>query len=540
MTTIPRIILNNLSFHLEETPVSFERINLSFEAKKYGVVGPNGVGKSTFLKLLLGVLTPDVGSINTSGHIMDVPQLYAAKETQEKISHALGVDEILEASARIQSGQLEENDFERMMNHWDIEKRIEAALTRLNICPVDLDAPFSTLSGGQKTKILLAKTLIFPSDFLILDEPTNNLDKASRYILYDYIENTEQSAIIVSHDRTLLNKLDRIIEINTKNIEVYGGHYDFYHEQKIIKQRALEQAIQTQTEILNKSKKTIQTRMERHQQNESRSYKARAKEIKGCGSYNKIEFKSKQGRAENTNRRMRGEAVRKLDSVNQNLEAVREKQEVQEKINLSLLKTHVPNSKIILEIESLGFSYHDFESAPLIKNFNFKIMGPERVAITGPNGCGKSSLIQLIKGDLNPNRGLIKLGTTRIAYLDQKICFLESDLTLVENFLKLNPDSKTFDAYSALAAFKFRNKEAEKKVSCLSGGERMRAGLAITLMSTCPPQLLILDEPTNHLDLESIEAIEEALVQYQGAILAVSHDEAFLENINIERSIDLS
>lgn len=537
MTTTPRIILNNLSFYLEETPVFFERINLSFEAKKYGVVGPNGVGKSTFLKLLLGVLTPDTGSINTSGHIMDVPQLYAAKET---ISHALGVYDILEASARIQSGQLEENDFERMTNHWDIEKRIEDALTRLNIWPVDLGAPFNILSGGQKTKILLAKTLIFPSDFLILDEPTNNLDKASRHILYDYIENTEQSVIIVSHDRALLNKLDRIIEINTKNIEVYGGNYDFYHEQKITKQRALDQAIQTQTDILNKSKKTIQTRMERHQQNESRSYKARAKEIKGCGSYDKLSFKAKKGRSENTNRRIRGEAVRKLASVNQTLEAVREKQEVQEKINLSLLKTHVPNSKIILEIEMLGFSYHDFESAPLIKNLNFKIMGPERVAITGPNGCGKSSLIQLIKGDLNPNRGLIKLGMTRIAYLDQKICFLESDLTLVENFLKLNPDSKTFDAYSALAAFKFRNKEAEKKVSCLSGGERMRAGLAITLMSACPPQLLILDEPTNHLDLESIEAIEEALVQYQGAILGVSHDESFLENINIQRSVDLS
>jgi ATPase subunit of ABC transporter with duplicated ATPase domains len=162
------------------------------------------------------------------------------------------------------------------------------------------------------------------------------------------------------------------------------------------------------------------------------------------------------------------------------------------------------------------------------------MMGPERVAITGPNGCGKSTLIQLIRGLLIPCSGKIIVGVENIAYLDQTVSFLNHNHTLIENFLHLNREAKPFDAYSALASFKFRNKDAEKTVGDLSGGERMRAALAISLMASNAPQLIILDEPTNHLDLDTIEAIEEALRLYQGAILAVSHDDRFLENIGIK------
>ncbi|MCH9757403.1 MAG: ATP-binding cassette domain-containing protein [Gammaproteobacteria bacterium] len=175
-----------------------------------------------------------------------------------------------------------------------------------------------------------------------------------------------------------------------------------------------------------------------------------------------------------------------------------------------------------------------------MNNFNLHLSGPERVAITGPNGCGKSTLIQLIRGLLLPSAGEIMIGVKTVAYLDQTMSFLDPSLSVLDNFLMLNPDAQHFDAYSALGPFKFRNKEAKKYVGQLSGGERMRAGLAISLMSSTPPQLIILDEPTNHLDLDAIGAIEEALVQYQGAILVISHDEAFLENIKIDRSISFT
>lgn len=538
MTTSPRIILNNVSFHLDQTPVRFNGVNLTFESLRYGIVGQNGVGKTTLLRLLIGDLSPDSGSLQRSCKIINVPQSHLSVDSKASISDTLGISPILQALERINNGSVEENDFDIIADDWDIEKRIQDALSTFNLWPIDLNQSFHQLSGGQKTKALLAKTLIFIADFFLFDEPTNNLDAQSRAILYQHIENTSKGVIIVSHDRKLLNRCDRIVEITTKGIEVYGGNYDFYKEQKEIKRLAIKREIQAQTEILTKSKHAIQTRIERHQQNESRGRKEKIKQIKGKGSYNKIELKSKKGKSENTNRRIRLQATRKLDAVNQELSAAHDQLEVQEQMDVVLAQTKVQNNKTVINIENLCFGYD--QQNKLINNFSCHLSGPDRVAIVGPNGCGKSTLIQLIRGLLIPNAGEITIGVKAIAYLDQAVSFLDPGLSIVDNFLKLNPDAQPFDAYSALASFKFRNKDAEKCVGQLSGGERMRAGLAVSLMSSPPPQLIILDEPTNHLDLDAIEAIENALKLYQGAILAVSHDETFLNNIAINQTITLN
>lgn len=537
MTTSPRIILNNLSFHLDQTPVRFNGLHLTFESLKYGIVGRNGVGKTTLLRLLMGDLVPDSGSLLRSCKINNVPQSHLSVDSKATISDTLGVSHILQTLERINNGSIDENDFEIVADYWDIEKRIQDALSTFNLWPIDLAKLFKHLSGGEKTKLLLAKTLIFTADFFLFDEPTNNLDAQSRAILYQYIENSSKGVIIVSHDRKLLNKCDRIIELTSKGIDVYGGNYDFYKEQREVKRLALEHAIQARTETLIKSRQTIQTRMERHQQNESRGRKEKIKQIKGKGSYNKIELKSKQGRSENTNRRIRLQADRKLETVNQELSAARRQLEVQEKLDFFLAETKIPNNKTVINIENLCFGYD--KQSNLINDFNLHLSGSDRVAITGPNGCGKSTLIQLIRGLLVPSAGKITIGVKTIAYLDQAVSFLDPSLSIVENFLILNPNAQPFDAYSALASFKFRNKDAEKSVGQLSSGEKMRAGLAVSLMSSPPPQLIILDEPTNHLDLDAIDAIEEALQCYQGAIIAVSHDETFLNNITINQIITM-
>ena len=344
--------------------------------------------------------------------------------------------------------------------------------------------------------------------------------------------------IIVSHDRTLLNLCSQIIEITTKGIHQYGGNYDFYHEQKKIKSRAIQQAIQSRADILIKAKHNIQTRMERHQKNESRGYKVKAAQIKAKGSYDKIQLKSMQGRSEKTNRRIRLQSDRMLEQVNAELLSARALLEVDKNLNISLTKTKVPNNKTVINIENIFFSYDN--QYDIIKDFNLHMSGSDRIAITGPNGCGKTTLIKLIRGILLPGSGEITIGVNSIAYLDQAVSFLKPSLSIIENFLNINPKANPFEAYSVLATFKFRNKDAEKCVGQLSGGERMRAGLAISLMSLPPPQLIILDEPTNHLDLDAIEAIEQALKLYQGAILAVSHDETFLKNIGINRIIDFT
>lgn len=536
MKTTPRITLNNVTFHLPNSPVQLNDINLSFEKLKYGVIGLNGVGKTTFLQLLSGSLVPNSGSIQRIGTVIALPQSYSSFSERNRVCDILEVTPILSALHHINIGSADEKYFDIVSDNWDIEMRITEALTFFKLWPLDMAMPFNQLSGGQKTKLFLAKTLIFPTDFILLDEPTNNLDIQSRGILYKYIEESSKGMVIVSHDRALLNKCDRIIEITTQGIEVYGGNYDFYKELKEIKKQAVLGEIHARVEILNKAKKTIQSRFERHEQNEASGRKGKAAQIKAKGCYDKMGVKAQKARSEKTNKRIRTQATRKLETINDQLKEACTKLEIQEKLNVCLAFTTVPNNKIVVKIENLNFSY---DETPLINDFNLQITGPERVAITGPNGCGKSTLIRLIRGELAAKSGKIFIGIDNMAYLDQSISVLDTSLSIVENFLALNPDSKPFDAYSALAAFKFRNKDADKIVGQLSGGEKMRAGLAVSLMSKHPPQLIILDEPTNHLDLEAVLAIEGALKQYQGAIIAVSHDKAFLDGIDIKRIVTL-
>lgn len=537
MTNTPKIILNHLSFHIENTPINFADISLSFEAKKYGIVGKNGVGKTTLLRLISGELEPDTGNVQHSGNIVTVEQSHHNIRVQATLSEVLGVDEILQALNRVACGEVSDADFDIIGHNWDIEKRTTDALSTLNLWPMDLKQHFHKLSGGQKTKILLAKTLIFSADFLFFDEPTNNLDKSSRDILYQYIGKSSKGIILVSHDRELLNQCDQILEITSKGIDIYGGNYDFYKKQKSLKEAAALQAIKTQSEQLHKSQQTAQARLEKHTQGQAKGKQKIKQQIKAKGQYNKIEMKAKKGKSEQSNQRIRQQAKSKLDNIKDELAITRNQLEINKPFNVTLTNTAVPANKQVLDIKSLSFHYS--EQIQLIDNFNLDLVGPERVAITGANGSGKSTLIKLIRGVLQAHNGHIKLGVQHMVYLDQTVSLLEPELSLVENYLKLNSTATPLDAYSALASFKFRNKEAEKIASNLSGGERMRAGLTISLMSIEPPQLMILDEPTNHLDIEAIEAIESALMLYQGAMIVVSHDEHFLENINISRYVRL-
>jgi ATPase subunit of ABC transporter with duplicated ATPase domains len=532
------LVLNNLSFHIVNSSVSFKALNLSFDKQKYGIVGANGVGKTTLLKLMLGELVPDEGSVACCGRVSFLPQISDDLDKSLSVGDVLGVTDIVRAMKKIQAGDAREILFETVNERWDIENQIKTALTDAQLWPLALETRFSTLSGGEKTKVLLAKMQLENADFLLLDEPTNNLDHDARQALYDSIEHAHQGMIIVSHDRAVLNRMDRIVEITSLGVKIYGGNYDFYQMEKAKALKAISDDIINKTQACQKAKKLIQSRLERHNQAKSKGVKAKKAQIKGTGSYDKISFNSKKGQSENTNKRIRLQAERKEHDVNKQLEIAKSKYCAEEKVDVSLCTNTLPQHKMIVSVESLSFRYHQNE-AWLFQNLNFKLNGCERVAITGKNGSGKSTLIKLIRHMLTPCQGHIELGVKQIAYLDQTVSMLKPDLSLVDNFRHLNPKAKPFDAYRALSAFKFRNVDAEKKASTLSGGERMRAGLAVSLMSLNPPELIILDEPTNHLDLQAIEAIETALNGYTGALLAVSHDTHFLKQINITSSIAL-
>lgn len=529
------IQLQHVSFAIPDTAVCFEALDLNFEPLRYGVVGDNGIGKTTLLHLITGELAPWQGRVLSQGSQVICPQQFNAT-LSTSVADVLGMADKLAALKRIEKGGMNEADYELLANNWDVEARVMAVLAELGL-NLSLDQRYVELSGGQQTKALLARCLLSQADFTLLDEPTNNLDQAGRKRLTNWLQHTKKGIILISHDRDLLNKVDRIVELTSKGVKQYGGNYDFYEQQKAIEIAAAKQTVQAHVERLGKAKRQVQTRQERHQQNEARGRRGKYAQIKAKGSYDKIAFNSQKGRSEKTNRRIRLQAERKLNAVNTELTDAKAKLEVKSAITASLEATSISLSKRVVEVSALSFAY---PGRPLtFDGFDLGLIGPERVALLGANGSGKSTLVKLLLGLLKPLSGEVKLGVDQWCYLDQRVEFLQPELSLVANYQALNPGVSLEASYFALASMNFRAREAEKRVCYLSGGERIRAGLAISLLAVKPPQFIILDEPTNHLDIRSLKAIETMLLNYQGAMIVISHDQAFLQQVDVERSVSL-
>lgn len=529
--TQPQILVNNICFQLPNGKNIFNDLTLAFSKQKIGLVGRNGIGKSTLLKLILGELLPSIGSIQVEGQISFLPQ-NPEISFDSTLAGFLECEEKINALHRIIQGSIDEKDFIILNEKWDIEKHTKEWLETFGLSHIPYDKKISLLSGGELTRLFLTKIFLSNADFLLLDEPTNHLDVTAREQLYRAIQTWQGGLIVVSHDRTLLNLMDQIIELSTLGAMRYGGNYDSYVIQKAIEKQANEQQLNDAKKLMKKTKNTIQDSREKHQQKQSYGRKLRRSD-----KIDKMGANSKKGRSERTQSKLLIKNQRLIDQAESRLQSAKEKIEMSKEIHIDLPKTQVPNGKIVLDIENLYFGY--IKNKNIIQNFSLKIQGPERIAFTGNNGSGKTTLVKLILKQLQPQSGKIYIGTQYVRYLDQNASLLDPHLSVLDNFLKLNPDAKENDAYRHLASFLFRNVDALKSVKNLSGGEKLRALLACVLMSSHPPQLLILDEPTNHLDIHSLKSIESAISHYQGALIVISHDKTFLKNIGVEKMISM-
>lgn len=529
--TQPQILINQLGFNLPTGIALFDKLTIAFSKRKIGLVGRNGVGKSTLIKLILGELCRNSGSIHIEGKLAYVPQ-NPVISLEITVAELLGCDKKINALQRISQGSIDERDFAILNEDWNVEERMQTQLALFGLNSILHHHQLKMLSGGEITRLLLVKAFLADADFLLLDEPTNHLDHTARQQLYHAVQQWRGGIIVVSHDRTLLNFMEEIIELTTLGATCYGGNYDTYVAQKDIEKTAKEQQLQDAKKLMRKTKATVQSSREKHEQKQ-----AYGRELRRSGSIDKIGANSKKGRSERTQSKLLIKEERLINQAETQLQSAKKKIEITEDVNVSLPETFVPNGKVMLEIEHLSFSYPHAKNE-IITNFNLKILGPERIALAGDNGSGKTTLIKLILLELQPHSGKIYLGTTHVSYLDQNASLLNSDLSILDNFLLLNDDVKENDAYRYLAQFLFKNVLAHKLVKNLSGGEKLRALLACVLMSKQPPQLLILDEPTNHLDLNSIRSIESALKNYKGTMIVISHDQQFLANIGINRVIN--
>ncbi|MBY8879678.1 ribosomal protection-like ABC-F family protein [Actinacidiphila acidipaludis] len=527
------IVCSNVSFSWpDDTPV-FQDLSFSLPAGRTGLVAPNGSGKTTLLRLVAGELTPSAGSVSVGGTLGYLPQNLPLTGGLT-VAEVLGVAAVIRAIDAVEAGDVSEEHFTTIGDDWDIEERTRAQLDRLGLAGLALDRDLGTLSGGQIVRLGLAAQLLRRPDVLLLDEPTNNLDQEARHRLYDVLTDFTGCLLLVSHDRALLDRMERIAELGSGELRLYGGDFTAYEEAVRAEQEVAEKNVRNAEQEVKREKREMQQARERAERRASNA----ARNLKNAGLPRIFAGTMKRGAQESAGRAGQTHASRVADAQTRLDQAGRALREDQ-RISLDLPDTRVPAGRTLFLGEGMQV-HHDGRPVFADAGVDLTIRGPERIALTGPNGAGKTTLLRLLTGDLPPGDGLIRRNDGRIAYLSQRLDLLDEDRTVAENFAAFAPERPEAERMNLLARFLFRGVRAHLPVGVLSGGERLRATLACVLCADPAPHLLLLDEPTNNLDLVSVGQLESALTSYQGAFLVVSHDERFLAEIGVNRRLRLA
>ncbi|MET9137130.1 ABC-F family ATP-binding cassette domain-containing protein [Streptomyces parvulus] len=527
------IVCSNLSFAWPDDTQVFDDLSFTVPPGRTGLVAPNGSGKSTLLKLIAGELRPLAGSVSVSGTLGHLPQSLPLS-VDLTVAEVLGVADKIRALDAVESGDVDEKHFATIGDDWDVEERSRAQLDRLGLAGLALDRSLATLSGGQAVSLGLAAQLLKRPDVLLLDEPTNNLDAEARHKLYDALSDFTGCLLLVSHDRALLDRMERIAELGSDHLRLYGGDFTAYEAAVVAEQEVAEKNVRSAEQELRREKREMRQareRAERRAGNAQRNLKNAGLPRIFAGNM-KRGAQEAAGRAGTMHAARVSEARARLDEAGR---AVRE----EVKLALQLPDTQVPAGRTLFQGTGMRVRLDDVEVFAG-NGVDLTVRGPERIALTGPNGAGKTTLLRLITGSLQPDSGEIRRHDGRIAYLSQRLDLLDPGRTVAENFAGFAPERPEAERMNLLARFLFRGPGAHLPVGVLSGGERLRATLACVLCADPAPHLLLLDEPTNNLDLVGAGQLESALDSYQGAFLVVSHDERFLAGIGISRRLRLA
>lgn len=526
------IQLDNISLSFDGKPL-FEACSLAFHKEKTGIVGKNGSGKSSLLQIIAGTLSATSGAVQIQGTIGRIPQQTYDLASQS-VAEVLEIAPLLNAWKRLEEGILDDADLETLDGHWDVQSRFENAMQKLGVQHISPESIFGELSGGERTKVLCARLVLHDFPIILLDEPTNHLDTEGREVLLRFIQNFQGCAVIVSHDRELLQHMDRIIEVEQGKVTTYGGNWTVYRQIKTEHREAAKRSLATARHALARTQKELQRTKERQEKRQNRA----RRDSKERGGIPKILLGARADRSERTESMLSKSAGRQMQLLQSSVTSARKLVPQERPLSIIMHSEDIPKGKTMLEAKNLTFSY---EGKAILDNFSCSIHGGERVALRGNNGSGKSTLLQLFCGHLQASEGLLRCGVARdqIAYLRQHTDLLESDESVYEFFSRHHPIMDITKQRIILAEFLFPEAFLKRPVKALSGGEQTRLNLAIILSAEPIPSILLLDEPTNHMDIESIEVIENALLHYKGTIVAVSHDTTFLENIACNRTIAL-
>lgn len=521
------VTLSALSFALPDGRVLFSNLNFSFNQERTGLVGRNGVGKSTLLKLISGELAPSAGRVSVTGTLGALSQLQDVAD-DATLADLFGVRRALALLRRAEAGEASATDVADV--DWTLEARLAESLGRAGL-EAEAETRLAALSGGQRTRAALAALVFQSPDFLLLDEPTNNLDREGRDLVARLLAGWRGGALVVSHDRELLEQMDAIVELTALGAARYGGGWSAFEARKALELDAARHDLAEAERQLELTQEKTQLAAEKKARKDSAGKRKAAR-----GGAPRIVIGAMKRRAEVSSGELQKLSERQITEAEADAAAARQKIEVLEKMAVRLPSCGLPPGRMVLTLAGVSAGYVPGQA--IVQDLSFEVRGAERIALAGANGAGKSTLLNVITGALRPCDGEVRLHVPFVL-LDQDVSLLDPAGTILENFRKLNPQADENACRAALARFRFRADAALQDAATLSGGERLRAGLACVLGRASPPQLLILDEPTNHLDIASLEAVEAGLMAYDGALLVVSHDEAFLARIGMTRRLEL-
>lgn len=525
----PYFVLHQLTCQFADGETLFGPLDLAFDRQRCGLVGRNGVGKTQLLRLIAGRDRPGNGHVESHAALAYVAQQpeIAADTT---LAQLLGYGEVFAALARLEQGQPLADDIDRLEGWWDLNDRLQNAFVAAGLPAFDPLRSASSLSGGERMRAALCGALLGEADFLLLDEPTNHLDSVGRAWLYQQLDQWRGGLLIASHDRQLLARMERIVELTPGALRSYGGNYDDYRRQRDTEQQAARADLEHARE---ERRRTRARQQKEHDMSQRRSAQTlRVVDTLNIASFERVAYKSAAKESLGTLRKQHQDQRDGLDA------AVREayqRVEEEQPVLLALPGSEVSANKQVLVLEQLQLP---FVSAPPL---DLRIDGPMRVALTGPNGCGKSTLLKTVLGQLTALSGHCHCPLST-AYLDQTLSQLDPNLSVMEHLGLQDSPLAEGALRTRLAQLQLGADRIALPLGSLSGGERLKAALACALWRRQPAQLLLLDEPTNHLDLASSLAIETALADFPGAMLVVSHDEDFLQALRpthrLQRQMD--
>lgn len=517
------VSLNQLNFQFANGEMIFNALNLQFDHLPTAVVGRNGVGKSVLARLITGQLEPTAGNVTRSVSVRYVPQTFTSMPGQT-IADATGTARALAALVRLEQGSASAEDFDLIGEGWDLPERLRQRLDEAGLPNIGTYDLTDNLSGGQQARIALIGALLSQAQLLVLDEPTNHLDHAGRQWLMLELERWRGGLIVVSHDRQLLEQMRRIVEVTSVGVTTFSGNYSAYSEQRRVHQAAA----QAQLDQARNERQRERSRL-RHEHDTIQRHAAGSRRHAQTANMASFERSAAKAAAREIMGRVRGGHQLRKSELDTRVRDAYTNVAPDDGVLIHLPGSAVPSTRQTCTLIEACLPWLPVDAPSTW--LNLSLHGPMRVAVSGPNGCGKSTLLKMLAGELTPEFGDC---TTHVpcAFLDQHLTQLENRMSIVEQLKAQRTPLDEGTLRSYLAHLQLNAQCVTRPCASLSGGERLKAALALALWRQTPAQLLLLDEPTNHLDLSCVEAFEQALKTFPGSIVAISHDQAFLRALN--------